>query len=374
MARGRPRKSKKYPELKEGEILTSTSLKNAVRVKCAVCDKLVEMSGMGAHVNNVHYIDDLSFWEKCYGSFESNLEQAIYHQCALCDSPKFFLVDLVEIAKHMKLHPSTSPKTYISKHFNQDASLKIVKHISPVNNELSPNVRNSQLPITQKSADKIKIPPSVTLKMISSSSTTTSASKIVAQTPSKKISTPKDPMTPPFSPAAVSPTVASTKVSTPSAKSPSSSTSSVFLSPSNSPGTVKLSMRGKSVKKEKIELVKTSPVKRKITEKRSTNKKRITEETISQKFEDISSSSHASDRSSAALIEEFKDVKTSHVKRTNTEKNSTNKERTTEETTSDASSDVSDRSSADLIEKVKGGNYTTEDLLAAVASLCGGTL
>lgn len=264
---------------------------------------------MGAHVNNVHYIDDLSQWVTWYGSFESNLEQKIYHQCALCASPKFFLVDLVEIAKHMKLHQSITPKIYIDRYFNNDSSLKIVKDISSENNKLPVT---PQLPITPKPVEKINIPPSVTLKMISTSATS-SASKIVAKTPSKKSTTSNDPMTPPFSPAVVSPTVASRVVSTPS--SVKSSSSSVFMSPSNSPGTVKLSMR-RSVKKEKIDLVKTSP-----------------------------------------------------VKRSNTEKNSTNKKRITEETTSPALSDVSDRSSADLIEKVKGGNYTTEDLLAAVACL-----
>ena len=125
------------------------------------------------------------------------------------------------------------------------------------------------------------------------------------------------------------------------------------------------------MKKEKIELlVKTSPVKRSNTEKNSTNKKRITEKTISHEFEEISSSSaHVSDRASAALIEEFKEVETSPVKRKQSEQNTTNKKRITEETTSHALSDVSDRASADFMEKVKGGNYTTEDLLAATDEL-----
>ena len=298
--RGRPRKTaavQKYPTLKEGEFFTSTSLKNSIKVRCPVCPgpkgKLVEMSGMGAHVTQVHFIDDLSQWEKWYGSLETHIEQKIYHQCALCDTPTFFMVDLIHLSIHMKKHEVT-PKQYIERYMGADSSLKIVKDTTLEKSANSPKVdedKTSQLPITPKPAENIIIPRSVTLKMVSPTSATTSASNLIAQTPSKNGPTiALNPMTPPFSPAASTPSVTSTNISTPSFKSPTST--SVFMSPSTSPGTVKLSIRGKTLKKEKIEAV--VPVKRYNSASAQTTevkKKRLTEEPISQEFDENKSPS-----------------------------------------------------------------------------------
>ena len=298
--------------------------------------KLVEMSGMGAHVTQVHFIDDLSQWEKWYGSLEDHIEKKIYHQCALCDTPTFFLVDLIEIAKHMKKHLPTTPSEYIAKHFGTDSSLKIVKDTSFEKSAISPKVdevKTSQLPITPKPVDKVIIPRSVTLKMVSPTSATSSAA--VAQTPSKNRNIASNPMTPPFSPANVTPSVASFK-------SPVPPSSSVFMSPSNSPGTVTVKF-GKYAKKEKIENLKISPVKRSNSDSDQTSRKNKKQKQLTFK-------------------EKIKAVlETSPVKRA----------KSTEEP---ISQDYDENKSVSLLEKVKKaskgeGSYTTEELLAAV-DLC----
>ena len=289
---------------------------------------------MGAHVTQVHFIDDLSQWEKWYGSLEDHIEKKIYHQCALCDTPTFFLVDLIEIAKHMKKHLPTTPSEYIAKHFGTDSSLKIVKDTSFEKSAISPKVdevKTSQLPITPKPVEKIIIPPSVTLRMVSPGPATTSASK---STPSKKTSQniALNPMTPPFSPSTVTPVNASQNNSTPSFKSPAPPSSSVFMSPSNSPGTVKISF-GRNVKREKIEaaavLKKTSPVKRSNSDSGQSSQENKKQLTFKDKIKSV--------------------LNTSTAKRSNSDSDS-------------------------LLEKVKKaskgeGSYTTEELLAAV-DLC----
>ena len=79
---------------------------------CSVCDRSVEMSGMGGHVTQSHFLE-LNEYEGFYGKIETQIKKKIYHKCAICSSPTYILMDLVEIAKHMKRHKNMTPKHYM---------------------------------------------------------------------------------------------------------------------------------------------------------------------------------------------------------------------------------------------------------------------
>ena len=139
--------------------LTSNNIKDNVRVRCKICEKAIVMYNMQGHTKNVHYLS-LEQYSNFYGDWKSTIVMPIYHKCKIANCKESFLVDLSELAIHLKTHTEENtlkPKEYIKRFMSEKTEL--IKQTIKKSPAKGKNVVKKEVASPIPEANKVKSKP-----------------------------------------------------------------------------------------------------------------------------------------------------------------------------------------------------------------------
>ena len=107
--------------------ITSANLKNhhkeyrtfsnnplhSCKIFCGFCDKVINLSGLGKHVNNIHK-STVKEYKSLFGDPRKQIIKLVFHKCAICQKVLLFNTD--DISKHLKKSHQVAYKEYIKEH------------------------------------------------------------------------------------------------------------------------------------------------------------------------------------------------------------------------------------------------------------------
>ena len=111
----------------------SSNLKDAVRVKCKICQTIVLLSDLKQHCTSSHQIT-LPEYEELNGSGKEHIIEKVFHQCNMCG--EVLLFDILELKKHFHEIEHTKSLTEYQKelkYFNCDKCNKKYKKETSLN-------------------------------------------------------------------------------------------------------------------------------------------------------------------------------------------------------------------------------------------------
>ena len=91
-----------------------------VKVFCAVCDQVYQMSGLRKHVAHKHGLT-LTRYREMYGDLRKQIIQLVHHACVLCK--RVLLLDTEDISKHVSKKHKMGYRTYATRHMEKGSGI-----------------------------------------------------------------------------------------------------------------------------------------------------------------------------------------------------------------------------------------------------------
>ena len=127
-----------------------------VKVFCAVCDQVYQMSGLRKHVAHKHGLT-LTRYREMYGDLRKQIIQLVHHACVLCK--QVLLLDTEDISKHVSKKHKMGYRTYATRHMEKGSGIiKESDAKSPPSKSNSTNQRKPIAPQPKPSLPKTSPP------------------------------------------------------------------------------------------------------------------------------------------------------------------------------------------------------------------------
>ena len=120
----------------------SNDPQQSVKVFCAVCDQVYQMSGLRKHVAHKHGLT-LTRYREMYGDLRKQIIQLVHHACVLCK--QVLLLDTEDISKHVSKKHKMGYRTYATRHMEKGSG--IIKESDAKSPPSKSNSTNQRKPI-----------------------------------------------------------------------------------------------------------------------------------------------------------------------------------------------------------------------------------
>ena len=117
----------------------SNDPQQSVKVFCAVCDQVYQMSGLRKHVAHKHGLT-LTRYREMFGDLRKQIIQLVHHACVLCK--RVLLLDTEDISKHVSKRHKMGYRTYAIRHMEKGSGI-----IKKSDAKSPPSKSNSTKPI-----------------------------------------------------------------------------------------------------------------------------------------------------------------------------------------------------------------------------------